>query len=67
LEAACKHLTDNRDGCTPYLDAIRGATYDILERNKGPDNFPNLGPQAFDNILPGDRGTIRDRVRQLQD
>jgi hypothetical protein len=66
LAAACKQVTDKRD-CTPYLDAIRKATYDILERNKGPDNFPNSNPQAFGDISSNDKGTIQVRVRQLQE
>jgi hypothetical protein len=67
LKGACNLLTTERHGCTPYVDAIGGATYDILRRNKGPDNFLNSDPQAFENILADDKGTIQDRVRQLQE
>jgi len=66
LDEACARLRALRAGSNPYGDAIRGATYDILGRNNGPDGFLGLPVQAYGVLTPHERVTIRGYVNQLQ-
>jgi protein-tyrosine phosphatase len=74
LDAACKSLREKRTHSseTPYRDAIRGATYDILRLNNESDNFPKnfseLPLDAFSTIDEDPQKlTIRGYVNQLQE
>jgi len=67
LDAACNILDEKRTKTPdpPYRDAIRGATYDILERNNGPDKFQEFPQKAFSDIKNHQKGTIQEYVKQL--
>jgi hypothetical protein len=62
LDEACRLLIQRRPGSVPYDDAIRGATYDILGRNNGQDNFHALPPQAFATITADQKRAIQQNV-----
>ncbi len=66
MDTTCGRVEAQRPGSTTDREAIRGATYDILERNNGPDNFQALPPQAFRTITAQQRGIIQGYVTQLQ-
>jgi hypothetical protein len=65
LDWALDRVKRQRTNSTPYDDAIRGATYDILERNNGPDKFQEFPQKAFSDIKNLQKGTIREYVKRL--
>lgn len=60
LDAAYKHLTDIRP-CGPKRDAIRGATYDLLDANDFA-HFDRLPKDAYASLSPEDRHALQYRV-----
>lgn len=70
LDEACRFVEAERPHSTADIEAIRGATYDILERdilernNVVPDNFQKLSKEAFRNITAEQRRTLQQRVTQ---
>lgn len=60
LDAAYKHLTDIRP-CGPNRDAIRGATYDILD-DRHFDEFFHLPQDAWAYLNEQDKARLQQRL-----
>lgn len=60
LDVAYKHLTDIRP-CGPKRDAIRGATYDLLDQGAF-DGFDRLPKESFATLSAEDRYALQWRV-----
>jgi hypothetical protein len=66
LDAACDRVEAQRPHSTTDREAIRRATYDILERNNnGRVNFHELPLEAFRAITADQRRMIQGYVTRL--
>lgn len=63
LLQAYEHLTKIRP-CGPKWDAIRGATYDLLD-NRGWDAFHHLPPASFTELNETDKANLRARLSHM--
>ena len=57
---AYKHLTDVRP-CGPKKDAIRGATFDLLDGRPW-DEFQHLPPFSWSELNENDKANLRDKI-----
>lgn len=62
LDEAYRHLTDRRP-CGPNRDAIRGATYDILD-DRHFDEFFNLCDKTWSAMNEHDKARLQQRLAE---
>lgn len=65
LVQATRHLTDIRP-CGPKTDAIRGATYDLLDERDF-DTFQHLPPESYAYLSHEQRQDMQCKVAALVD
>ncbi|KAK9787496.1 hypothetical protein WJX73_006354 [Symbiochloris irregularis] len=63
LQEATKHLTDIRP-CGPKTDAIRGATFDLLD-GRHFDEFAGLPPISYSILSPDQRREVQHKVASI--
>ena len=61
---AYKHVTDIRP-CGPKRDAIRGATFDLLD-GRSWDDFFHIPDVSYSELNQTDKANLRDNLRTLQ-